>query len=312
MGHLATVRHVIITLLVLTWASGPAVGQETSGSLEELEVFQDCPDCPEMVVLPQGEFLMGGDQLEPNTPGIPITMGREGPLGAPWEGPAHRVRIDIPIAIGRHEATFDHWMACVAAGACQYQPSADTSTQYGNYEAIGRNPVRRVSYLDIQEYIGWLNGFAEEGEYRLPTEAEWEYAARAGTETLFPNGNDLSLAEANFWDGESYPDWRPNPEIPGQLIPIPVDLLLPNSWGLYHMAGNVRELTMSCYAEQQLGLSSSSEYLDIALSVQSCTRVLKDGGFNATPGWSRPQSRFPSLEDGRSGFTGFRLVRTLQ
>jgi len=280
---------------------------------QAFEEFQECEACPEMVVLPLGDFLMGGEPLQPDTPGIPITYGRDEPFGLLQEGPVHRVEIDIPIAIGRYEITFDQWMACVEDGVCRHRPSPGTTRlYYGNYEAIGRNPVRRVSYLDIQEYLEWLNGFAEGDVYRLPTEAEWEYAARAGTTTLFASGNDLSSEEANFWDGESRPDWRNNPELPGQLIPIPVDLLRPNPWGLYHMAGNVREMTMSCYTDRQLGLPSSSAYLEHALESVSCRRVWRGGDFRSTLGFSRPQTRFPSPEPTRGPQSGFRVVREIQ
>ncbi|MDJ1169483.1 formylglycine-generating enzyme family protein [Roseofilum sp. BLCC_M154] len=310
--QLGKIRWPGVALLVLAMTGGMAVGQEILGNVRVLEVFQECPDCPEMVVLPLGGFLMGGEPLQPDTHGFPITMGREDPLGAPWEGPVHQVQIDIPIAIGRYEVTFEQWMACVSDGACQHQPSAATSTRYGNYDAIGLNPVRRVSYLDIQEYIGWLNGFSEDGIYRLPTEAEWEYAARAGATTLFHNGNSLDLSEANFWDGESYPDWRQNPEIPGQLIPIPVGRLIPNAWGLHDTAGNVREVTMSCYTERHQSWPTSTAYLNNAMHLAPCIRVLRDGSFNGTQGWVRPQSRFPIPEDGRSSYIGFRVVRELQ
>lgn len=285
--------------------------RDNASALSPFDVFQDCPHCPDMVVLPLGDFLMGGDPLPPDTHGIPVTEGREYILGGPWEGPVHPVEIDMPVAIGRFEVTYDEWMVCVDAGGCTYAPSSIVPTSYGIFSAEWRHPVRYVSFFDIQEYLDWLNAIVGQDVYRLPTEAEWEYAARAGTTTLFAYGNDLTWEEANFWSGIDGEMRFADPELPGQLRPIAVDLLRPNPWGLHHMAGNVRERTMSCYTERHLGLSTSSAYLAHARSLPSCMRALRDGPFVGTKEWSRPQSRFPSLEDGRTGSAGFRVVREL-
>ena len=145
------------------------------GLPNEGEVFRDCADCPEMVVVPAGSYMMGSPLDEP---------GR-------WndEGPRHRVRIGRPFAVGQYEVTFAEWDACRRAGGCTHTPS-DEGWGRGNRPAI------HVTWKDAQEYVGWLS--EKTGRtYRLLSESEWEYAARAGTDSPYYWGTEVGEGRAN-------------------------------------------------------------------------------------------------------------------
>jgi formylglycine-generating enzyme required for sulfatase activity len=140
------------------------------------ETFRDCPDCPEMVVVPAGSFMMGSPASEANRQGD--------------EGPQRTVKIGKPFAVGKFEVTFDEWDACVADGGCTQKPGDEG---WGR----GRRPVIYVSWYDAQEYTGWLSRKTGKS-YRLLTEAEWEYAARAGTSTPFSTGATITPDQATL------------------------------------------------------------------------------------------------------------------
>ena len=194
------------------------------------EVFQDCDPCPEMVVVPPGSFLMGSPESED---------GR-------WndEGPQHQVNIEYTFAVGVYEVTFDEWDACVRAGGCGgYEPD---DRGWGR----GRRPVIHVHWEDVWRYADWLSEETGE-EYRLLTEAEWEYAARAGTRTArywgetdraqcqHANGYDAS-AQFELGDGE------PAGCRDRQVNTAPVGSFRPNAFGLYDVLGNVYEWVDDC------------------------------------------------------------------
>jgi formylglycine-generating enzyme required for sulfatase activity len=143
------------------------------------DVFRDCAECPEMVVIPSGVFLMGSP---PNEPGRTDD-----------EGPQRRVSI-VSLAVGRFEVTFDEWDACVSQGACSgYKPD---DSNWGR----GKRPVINVSWYDAQAYVEWLSRKTGHS-YRLLTEAEWEYAARARTTTAYATGTEISENQARFSGG---------------------------------------------------------------------------------------------------------------
>ena len=135
------------------------------------QTFQDCESCPLMVVVPSGNFTMGSPD------------GEDGRYRL--EGPQHTVAIASPFAVGVHEVTFEEWDACVRAGGCGGYSPGDEG--WGR----GRRPVINVSWEDANGFVAWLS--RETGEdYRLPTEAEWEYVARAGTNAARHWGEDAS------------------------------------------------------------------------------------------------------------------------
>lgn len=181
------------------------------------DTFWDCPDCPEMVVVPAGSFVMGSD----------------GRFKA--ERPAHEVTIAKPFAIGRFEVTFDQWKLCADEGGCKKDPD---DHKWGR----GIRPVINISHADAVAYTRWLSERAGK-TYRLPTEAEWEYAARAGTDTEYWWGDDPGTENANCRNC--------GPEVSHETYPV--GSFLPNAFGLYDVHGNVWEWVQDCWNKNHSG-----------------------------------------------------------
>ncbi len=288
-----------------------------------LDVFQECDVCPEMIVLPLGEFTMGGP-IGDSINGLVMLDGKlamvdvEHPAIGKDERPLHRVEIDIPIAMARNEITYDQWMACVHDGRCGgYSPNnvilkLNENRKHVRIPGYDDHPVVNVSYLDAQAYVEWLNEKVGVQAYRLPTEAEWEYAARAGTQTRFAQGDELTSEQANFYGrGTERLRGVPRPDLLSRMLPVPVDELdAANEWGLRHMSGNVNEQTRSCYTNEYAGWSTSSEWLHQS-EVESCKRVSRGGAFNTGMDSVRVASRGSGSETHRSQYSGFRVVRQM-
>ena len=313
-----------ITSLLLFVLAGSAQAQyvlEDGTKLAPLDVFQECDVCPEMIVMPPGSFMMGAKPTESRNPfdafGENATGRRRGPDELniiPNEYPRLSVEMDIPFAIGRNEVTRAEWMTCVADGGCTYTPDHTVLVFRRGYIPLGpQYPVINVSYLDVLEYSAWLNARVGAEVYRLPTEAEWEYAARAGTETRFAQGDDLTSDQANF-SRRSTERVRgvPMPDLVNREMPVPVNELdAANPWGVRHIAGNVFEWTLSCYSDQHLGLPTDSDYLAYSQAQQSCLRVSKGGAFTTAMDGLRPSRRHRPLETRRRDSRGFRIIRIL-
>ncbi|SDZ44055.1 Sulfatase-modifying factor enzyme 1 [Jannaschia faecimaris] len=162
-----------------------------------LETFRECDVCPEMVALPQEPFTMGTQPWESVLVSLRRMPSGER-RGNDFEGPVHRVEMDLILAMGRNEITYDEWMACVEADGCDHTPPTEIDYADSPVDVSGRPPVLNVSYIDILEYAAWLNARVGAQVYRLPTEAEWEFAARAGTTTPFAQGDRLTPAQAAY------------------------------------------------------------------------------------------------------------------
>ncbi|HEX3431062.1 MAG TPA: formylglycine-generating enzyme family protein [Rhizomicrobium sp.] len=264
-------------------SAGPYYGDPPHSDGANAAIW-DAPDAPEMMVIPAGTFVMGSP---------PDERGRKAA-----EGPQHRVRIGRSFAISRDLITFDEWNACAAEGGCQnYFPRDE---RWGR----GTRPVINVSWNDAHDYIAWLN--AKTGRhYRLPTEAEWEYAARAGTTTPYYTGYTLSTAQANY-DGADYPR-DGSPGVYRQMT-TPVGTFSPNGFGLTDMGGNVWEWTEDCWNADYRGAPSDGS----AWLRGDCNRrVVRAGAFNNTPAFARSAFRFWEVGQLRSAFIGFRVARDL-
>jgi formylglycine-generating enzyme required for sulfatase activity len=261
----------------------PLTENETR-ALKAKDTFKECDECPEVVVVPAGQFLMGSPGDE---------QGRRDD-----EGPRHKVAIANAFALGKFEVTFAEWDACIAAGGCKNKP--------GNHGwGGGKLPVFFVSWNDVtKEYLPWLS--RKTGKtYRLPTEAEWEYAARAGTMTPFSTGTTITTERANFNGHYTYGNSAPS--IFRQKV-VEVGAFPASAFGLYDMHGNVWEWVEDCYKESYAGASLDGA----AVASGDCSnRVLRGGSWSANPQMVRSANRYWRPPDSRDDYFGFRVARTL-
>jgi formylglycine-generating enzyme required for sulfatase activity len=249
----------------------------TATSLKPGETFRDCQQCPEMVVIPAGTFMMGSPDSE---------VGR-----SKDEGPQREVTIARPFAVSRYEITFDEWDACMKEGGCKDMPE---DAGWGR----GKRPVIIVSWDNAQNYAAWLA--KKTGKpYRLLAEAEWEYAARGGTTTRYPWGDEPGTNRANF-DG-SGSQWS------GKQT-APVGSFEPNGFGLHDMIGNVWEWVEDCWNESYRGAPVDGSIWGAGDCV---LRVVRGGSWNVRPENARVAIRGGFDPTGRGDGLGFRLARTL-
>ena len=263
-------RHESEASVLLTEVSKPKweVGQK----------FRDCPGCPELVVVPSGSFMMGSPSGE---------EGRDGD-----EGPLHRVSIAEPFAVGVYEVTFAEWDACRRGGGC-------THHAYDRGWGRGSRPVIHVSWEDAKSYVRWLS--LETGaRYRLLSESEWEYVARAGTRTRYHWGDGVGRGRANCAGcGSRWDDERT----------APVGSFSANGFGLHDVHGNVREWVEDCWQGSYAGAPGDG---GVWTSGGSCSwRVLRGGSWNNLPGEVRSANRYWIGPGYRFGYVGFRVARTL-
>lgn len=194
-----------------------------------------------------------------------------------------------PFAVGKTEVTFDEYDACVAAGACQKPPDSG----FGR----GDRPVINVSWDDAKAYAAWLSRMTGK-EYRLLTEAEWEYAARAGTTTVYFWGNEVGEGNANCVGCKSQWDGRQT---------APVGSFKPNPFGLLEMHGNVFEWVEDCYGPYVEARTDGTG----ATAPNCSSRVLRGGSLIDDPRLMRAAFRLRDGPGGRSGSRGFRVARVL-
>jgi formylglycine-generating enzyme required for sulfatase activity len=235
------------------------------------QVLRDCAVCPEMVVLPGGLFVMGSP---------PSEVGR-----ARDEGPQREVSI-APLAIGKYEITFAQWDACLGGGGCNGYSPPDRSWGRGN------RPVTDVSWEDAQAYLAWLNAQAGGLRYRLASEAEWEYAARAGRAGAYGYGPRVTTAQATFRARRT----------------TPVGEHEANAFGLFDLHGNVGEWVEDCYASNY----DLAPVDGAAVQADECARrVYRGGGFADQATLLRAGARRSAAVGQRMQGVGLRVARTL-
>jgi formylglycine-generating enzyme required for sulfatase activity len=223
---------VTLALLVLLASHAEAQKKQPEDPRAGGRTFRDCPVCPDMVVVPEGAFMMGSPESE---------RGR-----GSNEGPQRKVAVQA-FAIGKFEVTFAQWDACVAEGGCKHKPSDET---WGR----GRRPVINVSWRDATAFGAWLS--RKTGKtYRLPTEAEWEYAARGITDASAPHppfstGTTINYKQANYDANFTYADGKMGLF---RQKTIEVGRFPRNAFGLHDMHGNVWEWVQDCYQDSYRG-----------------------------------------------------------
>ena len=305
----------------------PASAQK---KLKPGQSFRDCPDCPEMVVIPGGTFTIGSPETEP---------GRTA-----TEGPQKKINIQ-KFAAGKFDITRGQWAAFVKASnrpttqGCAWSFLKDStlkpwennpkaSWSHLGFSQEDDHPVVCVSWTDTQDYVQWLSKKTGK-KYRLLTESEWEYAARAGSNTVYYWGNETSHEYANYgadsgWVGlaSGRDKWE---------YTSPVGSFPPTAFGLYDMSGNVLQYVEDCFSDSysQLPTDGSAYKEDIELKgmtgrlsrmngQRSCSsRMVRGSAFADPPFMLRPafRNRAPgpgfTLETYRSGGVGFRVAREL-
>ena len=273
------------------------------------EVFRDCADCPEMVVVPSGSFEMGAPQSE---------------AGQHFnEGPVHRVTIGYPIAVGVHEVTRGELARFVSAtghsmgNACWERDGAWKERSGRHWKSPGfsqtdDHPVVCVSWEDAQAYVRWLSGRTGE-DYRLPSEAEWEYVARAGTRTAryWGEGESGQCRYANGTDPTALPynsGWTMVDCDDGHYWTAPVGSYEANPFGLHDLLGNVWEWTEDCWNDSYRGAPRDGS----AWTSGDCDRrVLRGGSWDGDP-WALRSANRNSIGTGvRIDDAGFRVARML-
>lgn len=287
------IRSALAAMLLLTGVS--RAGAQEGDGRQPGERFRDCASCPEMVVVPAGSFMMGSPASE------------EGRLSE--EGPQHLVTIASPFAVGVYEVTFAEWEACVDAGGCGGFRPRDEGWGRGN------RPVMNVSREDVQEYVRWLS--RETGEpYRLLTEAEWEYMARAGTEAprYWGEAGMEQCRSANGADAtahQAYPNAADSFFVActdGNVYTAPVGSFEPNGFGVYDVLGNVFEWTEDCWNGSHSGAPADGS---ARLQGDCSRRVARGGSYDLSPKYLRSALRFGVVARARNKDLGFRVARTM-
>ena len=234
--------------------------------------FQDCAVCPQMVVVPAGSFTMGGESEEPR----------------------HRVTIRQRFAVGKHEVTFAEWDACVKAVGCGDHRAGDRN--WGR----GKRPAIYASWRDARSYVRWLQRLTGQ-PYRMLSEAEWEYAARAGTRTAYPWGVAAGRNRANCkgcgsrWDGRK--------SAKAGTFPA-------NAFGLHDMHGNAREWVEDCWHGSYRGAPADGSAWTEGGDCRR--RVLRGGSWSDIPWDIRSASRRAGKYKARNSKSGFRIALTLE
>ena len=325
----------VLSILVLIFTAGCAASSHRDAAVAESavaviqpgEAFRDCAECPELVVVPAGDFEMGAPPGEP---------GRHDE-----EGPQRHVHIG-QVAVGKFHVTRGQWAAFVTAtnrdtsGGCVWsglpsakgdKPDAAASWRNFGFPQDDSHPVVCLSYYDAEDYVRWLSERTGH-HYRLLTEAEWEYSARARSTTAYAWGSSASHEHANYGAetccsglASGRDQW---------VYSSPVGSFPPNAFGLYDMHGNVMQWVQDCFASSYAGLATDGSAYEEVLTLNltgdlsfmtgttSCSyRMLRGGDWANPPAMIRSAARNfapppgTTLQEYKSTGAGFRVARVL-
>ncbi len=294
-------RYLSIFLVPLVTGIASCAGQT---SLKPGQEFQDCDNCPTMVVVPAGNFVMGSTTGE---------QGREDD-----EGPQHMVTISAPFAVGKFEVTkgqyasfiaetgYDSDNGCWVRAGSEWKPNAARNWKNPDFQQTDQHPVTCVNWDDAQAYTTWL-GQKTGNAYRLLTEAEWEYAARAHTSTPYSFGQEITSDQANFNGSSLF-----NAGDPGHYLErtTEVGIFPANAFGLHDLHGNLWEWTQDCWNESYEGAPNDGT----SWAEGDCERhVLRGGSWTNQPRAVRSADRVKHSGDpaNRGSVDGFRIARDI-
>ena len=295
----------IILAAALMMPAAAQRGRSAPTKLEPGQTFTECRHCPEMMVVPPGRFTMGSPPDEPER--------RDNER-------QHEITFAKPFALSRTAVTWDQWEACVRDRWCDgiaidvalrtREADGQPNPDYQDW-GRGSRPVVGVSWFDAQNFAGWLNWkTGKDDAYRLPSEAEWEYAARAGTTTAYPWGAKLDHNYGNFG--------VPGPGLGGKAegrdvwadTTAPVASFPPNAFGLYDLHGNTFEWTEDCYEADRAHAPVDGS----ANKEGNCAnRVFRNGTYMSNPYMQRSARRgapYPATRRGRN-YLSFRVAMTI-
>jgi formylglycine-generating enzyme required for sulfatase activity len=263
--------------------------------------FKDCPNCPEMVVVPSGSFMMGASTSEE------VATEREDHV---------LVNIARPFAVGRFAVTKGEFAAFVASadhntdGVCydlstsEPKGQADRDWRSPGFAQNDSHPVVCVNWNDAKAYVAWLAASTGKG-YRLLTETEREYVTRAGSITPFWWGSTITTGQANYNGNVTYGGGSKGER---RKMTVPVDSFLPNPWGLFNVHGNVWDWTEDCWNSANAGNPGDG---DPRLTGDCSLRVLRGASWNNYPHTLRAARREKEPLNARTSRVGFRVARTL-
>jgi formylglycine-generating enzyme required for sulfatase activity len=292
---------IIVVVLAMTLVSSACINSaQRAGS-----IFRDCPTCPEMVIIPPGKFVMGSPVTE---------KGRDADEGQ------HAVKIDYSYAASKAPITWDQWDECVRNRACD-GPSVEAALRLDrdgkpvrNYagHVRGNHPVAGVSWRDAQDFIRWLNRKTGKEKYRLLSESEFEYAARAGSATVYGWGNKPSHDYANYGKDDAQGlGGKAEGRDKWEDATSPVCSFPTNAFGLCDMYGNVYQWVEDCYESNGARLPADGS----AVKSGNCSvRGFRANSFESTEKTLRSANRayvYAPDTRGRS-YLGFRVAKTLK
>lgn len=270
-------------------AQAPKAGYPDRPVIDEqgLRSFRDCSHCPEMVVVPAGSYRRGS----------PLTEHAR----QPDEGPIRNVAIDMPFGVGVYEVTFAEWQHCLDNNGCHDHRPPDEGWNGDT------RPVINVSWDDAKAYVSWLSDYTNK-QYRLLSETEWEYVARAGTDSPFHFGVTISAGRANYNGTHTYGSESRGPNLRQTTVVGHYRDLGKNGFGLHDVHGNVYEWVEDCWNGDYQGASGTSN----AREDGECHhRVIRGGSWADEPWLLRSANREWNPKDLRTYTVGFRVAQTL-